>query len=118
MAPWEIFAPDQLATILGARTCQHMLNGFGYFTWADQEGLDVQETCFLRLSHLFLSNGNEIDLHLVEGWKVRLYRGIIYQIVEIYYIILYIYNFKKIQLYAFTVHIYIYIIFIYMYRIV
>ena len=46
MAPWEIFAPDQLATILGARTCQHMLNGFGYFTWADQEGLDVQETCF------------------------------------------------------------------------
>ena len=93
MAPWEIFAPDQLATILGARTCQHMLNGFGYFTWADQEGLDVQETCFLRLSHLFLSNGNEIDLHLVEGWKVRLYRGIIYQIVEIYYIILYIYTF-------------------------
>ena len=88
----------------------------GILLCADQEGLDVQETCFLRLSHLFLSNGNEIDLHLVEGWKVRLYRGIIYQIVEIYYIILYIYNFKKIQLYAFTVHIY--IIFIYMYRIV
>ena len=89
----------------------------GTLLWADQEGLDVQETCFLRLSHLFLSNGNEIDLHLVEGWKVRLYRGIIYQIVEIYYIILYIYNLKKYN-YAFTVHIYIYIIFIYMYRIV
>ena len=89
----------------------------GTLLWADQEGLDVQETCFLRLSHLFLSNGNEIDLHLVEGWKVRLYRGIIYQIVEIYYIILYTYIYiflKKIQLYAFTVYIYIYI----MYRIV
>ena len=89
----------------------------GTLLWADQEGLDVQETCFLRLSHLFLSNGNEIDLHLVEGWKVRLYRGIIYQIVEIYYIILYIYIHlkKQIQLYAFTVYIYIICIELYRY---
>ena len=84
----------------------------GTLLWADQEGLDVQETCFLRLSHLFLSNGNEIDLHLVEGWKVRLYRGIIYQIVEIYYIILSIYTFFFLNTIICIYGTYIYILYI------
>ena len=83
-----------------------------------KKGWMSKKHVFLRLSHLFLSNGNEIDLHLVEGWKVRLYRGIIYQIVEIYYIILYIYIhfLKNTMICIYCTYIYIYIICIELYR--